>query len=324
MKTKKEDILWKINSPDTLQLWPKSSRECYISPPFLPEEFVSDANGIFAPKNGSLDILGLYGIKNAAFTTHRSQYYSERVEKKFPTIIYTLRGTAKVSFAGTSHALKKGSVFLSATGSSSVLKAGRCWDVLWFHIKECSEWENILGRECLVKQSILADSVASAAKIYAREIYSREPSVCVLENAAVLLCALLRKEFSKNDSVCAMITHAIGTAEKFPCRAPSACKLAKSLSISVYELNKACCKRVLKYLCPFKSFQKEIRHFSVKVCGQNLIFFIFFCIFAFGKYGMGISKISQSQRHSYCCNNRHYFQCHESRRSLKYFYPSGS
>lgn len=242
MKTKKEDILWKINSPDTLQLWPKSSRECYISPPFLPEEFVSDANGIFAPKNGSLDILGLYGIKNAAFTTHRSQYYSERVKKKFPTIIYTLRGTAKVSFAGTSHALKKGSVFLSATGSSSVLKAGRCWDVLWFHIKGCSEWENILGRECLVKQSILADSVASAAKIYAREIYSREPSVCVLENAAVLLCALLRKEFSKNDSVCAMITRAIGTAEKFPCRAPSACKLAKSLSISVYELNKACCK----------------------------------------------------------------------------------
>lgn len=124
MKTKKEDILWKINSPDTLQLWPKSSRECYISPPFLPEEFVSDANGIFAPKDGSLDILGLYGIKNAAFTTHRSQYYSERVKKKFPTIIYTLRGTAK----------------------------------------------------------------------------------------------------------------------KFPCRAPSAYKLAKSLSISVYELNKACCK----------------------------------------------------------------------------------
>ncbi|MFR6032846.1 MAG: hypothetical protein ACLUKN_06490 [Bacilli bacterium] len=121
MKTKKEDILWKINSPDTLQLWPKSSRECYISPPFLPEEFVSDANGIFAPKNGSLDILGLYGIKNAAFTTHRSQYYSERV-KKFPTIIYTLRGTAKVSLQEP-RALKK-SVFLSATGSAP-FKSGK-------------------------------------------------------------------------------------------------------------------------------------------------------------------------------------------------------
>lgn len=108
MKTKKEDILWKINSPDTLQLWPKSSRECYISPPFLPEEFVSDANGIFAPKNGSLDILGLYGIKNAAFTTHRSQYYSERVKKKFPTIIYTPARNGKSIVCGNLSCFEKG------------------------------------------------------------------------------------------------------------------------------------------------------------------------------------------------------------------------
>ncbi len=237
---RKDDILWKINSSDTLQIWPRKSSETYISSPFLPRELVSAKNGIFAPPKGFPDMLSLNGIENAAFTIHRKPYYSERVKKRFPTVIYTLRGTARADFGGNSHILKKGCVFLSATGTDSIVKVDKTWEILWFHMKKKSAWDDVLGKECVVMQSEVSASIAAAAKIYATEIYSSRPSLDVLESGANFICSLIRKDFSKAAPQSAKVESILAELEKQPASAPPASELAKRLSISVYQLDKIC------------------------------------------------------------------------------------
>lgn len=230
-------LLWSLKDDYTLMLWPKSSRERYLGSPFVPVK----SSAIQSPNPIACDYLRNNGISYAAITTHKKGYFCERVKKKFSTIMFVLSGSAEVSWSGKKQIANAGSVFLSATGSNSVVRVSKNWQVIWFHIEEKSSLGKFLGKEIVLRKSKKISQLSSAVEIYAREAYSNNRSDEVLEHSANLISTLIREEFyAPKESGNSKINKLIEEAKTHPEGALNSKRAAKSLKISQYNLDKFC------------------------------------------------------------------------------------
>ena len=137
----KKDFLWTIKTPQTLQLWPVNDKELSLTKPYLPPKYVNTKAlpNITSPTTISTCWLDKFGFEYSAISTHTKQYYSERVDKEFSTILFTISGNAIFSTQQKTYKLKKGTITLLPISSTGTLRVENNWEVLWFHIKKKSK-----------------------------------------------------------------------------------------------------------------------------------------------------------------------------------------
>ena len=232
MKNKKsKKILWSIKTSKTLQLWPEQDKETSLTRPWLPKEYVNtkELPHIKSPKNFKPDFLNIVGIRNAAFTEHSTKFFCERVNKDFPSIMFTISGLAEVKTSTQKFLLHPGTVFLSATNSQSILSVKKNWNVLWFHLKNNDRISNFPTNKIIVKKSIFFDEIINLAHIYKKEVYSNVPDTISLEHLAYAISNYIQREFSEQKTS--------NNLNKIK-NQKSATQAATILGITKYELNK--------------------------------------------------------------------------------------
>ena len=232
MKNKKsKKILWSIKSPKTLQLWPEQDKETSLTRPWLPKEYVNTKEfpHIKSPKIFKPDFLNIVGIRNAAFTEHSTKFFCERINKDFPSIMFTISGLAEVKTSAQKFLLQPGTVFLSDTNSESILSVKKNWNVLWFHLKNNDKISNFPANKIIVKKSIFFDEIINLANIYKKEVYSNDPDTTSLEHLAYAISNYIRREFN--------VQKPTNNLNKIK-NQQSTTQAAKILRITKYELNK--------------------------------------------------------------------------------------
>ena len=188
-KHRRPKILWSIKADDTLQLWPSADSECALTAPFLPAHLVNTPKfpQITAPSHAAAGFLEREGISAAAFSIHSKSYYSERVNKKFSTIMYTISGSARAEFGGNVKILKAGSCFLSAKSANTKLRVNKRWEVLWFHFKDSPLSCAMFGSESKLFESKNFKEILWLAQSYRDKVYSKSLNRRALEALAVLI-----------------------------------------------------------------------------------------------------------------------------------------
>ena len=182
-KYRRPKILWSIKADDTLQLWPSADSECALTAPFLPAHLVNTPKfpQITAPSHAAAGFLEREGISAAAFSIHSKSYYSERVNKKFSTIMYTISGSARAEFGGNVKILKAGSCFLSAKSANTKLRVNNRWEVLWFHFKDSPLSCAMFGSESKLFESKNFKEILWLAQSYRDKVYSKSLNRRALE-----------------------------------------------------------------------------------------------------------------------------------------------
>ena len=233
----KKDFLWTIKTPRTLQLWPTNDKELSLTKPYLPIQYVNTKRlpNIIAPSTTHVCWLEKYDFEYVALSTHSKEYYSERIDKEFSTIMFTISGNADLVTQEVTYKLKKGTITLSPISSSSTLKVRNNWQVLWFHIKKKSILNTILGKKIISQKSMYFDEVVFTAKAYAKEVYKDSPDIEILQNLAKLLHIFIRREISDIKT-----TQSVTLTEIAKLATPKNATrfVAKKMGISEYQLNK--------------------------------------------------------------------------------------
>ena len=233
----KKDFLWTIKTPRTLQLWPTNDKELSLTKPYLPTQYVNTKRlpNIIAPSMKHVCWLGKYDFEYVALSTHSKEYYSERIDKEFSTIMFTISGNADFVTQDGTHKLKKGTITLSPISSSTTLRARNNWQVLWFHIKKKSILNTILGTKIISQKSTYFDEVVSTANAYAKEVYKELPDMEILQTLAKLLHIFIRREISDIETL-PSVTLTEVAKQATPKNATRF--VAKQMGISEYQLNK--------------------------------------------------------------------------------------
>lgn len=194
---KKSKYLWELKSDNELKLWPKTSREHYLSASTLPQHLVSKNRGakISAPEKLPYDILAAEGILNTAITEHAGQYYQSRDNENFHFALFTLEGECAIKIGGRAEKLKRGTVFAAPAGTYYELRAAKRWKNIWFHISDDARWSGVFGCEPAVKKSRFAKDLEYAAIKYLNEAHKPDRSIRLLEILSELIAFYLRAEF---------------------------------------------------------------------------------------------------------------------------------
>jgi len=233
-KVQRGKYIFESKSGALLELWPSGSREIYLSSPYLPKKFLGRGN-VQAPRPLPFDILGSYGIINAARTVHDKSYYCSYFNKGFVSILITTRGEADIRINDKSHTLKSGSAFVSDAGVETRGIVKKNWHVLWFHLD--LSWRPRSEKAVLIENADTAE-ILHCADVYLKEVFKPRRSLRLLDLCAQTLVFRLRRLLSPDSYALEKLDEVFEAARLNPAAATSAKSTAKRLSISVYELDK--------------------------------------------------------------------------------------
>lgn len=199
MRKKNAKYAWDKKSDSELQLWPETSTERYITRPFVNARVLGGKNGkqpLFSwPEFSGIDPLARYAILSAARTKHLSDYYQSRAGADFHLVLYTVGGGAELSCESGKSPLSVNTFAFVPAGCPYELRSLRAgWEVVWFHMRPRGR----RGRfdKIRVDLSENCDKISSLFKIYESEIYSKKPSVQILEPLAEAFFLIISRDIS--------------------------------------------------------------------------------------------------------------------------------
>jgi len=200
-KTKKsaQNYLWKISTDERFQAWPEGSSQIYLTSPtkFFPKQFLKPS-GVRVPDKPMSEILGRFDIEAAAFTTHKKGFYISRSRENHYILSFVISGRNHPRTAEKTYDVKNGMLFLIPPNTPCDTSAPKeDLEALWFHIKNTPRWRKILGSEFALRKAESFSEIIFLAKLFAKELYEKNPSALRLQSAANLLVETIAAEFSK-------------------------------------------------------------------------------------------------------------------------------
>lgn len=199
MRKKTAKYAWDKKSDSELQLWPETSTERYITRPFVNARVLGGKSGkqpLFSwPEFLGIDPLERYAILSAARTKHLSDYYQSRAGADFHLVLYTVGGGAELSYESGKSPLTANTFAFVPAGCPYELRSLRSgWEVVWFHLRprgRRGKFDNIR-----VDSSENCEKISGIFKIYESEIYSKKPSIQILEPLAEALFLIISRDIS--------------------------------------------------------------------------------------------------------------------------------
>ena len=243
----KAKYLLEMKTDHELKLWPKTSREHYLSASTLPKHLVSAKRRakISAPEELPIDMLRNEGILNSAITEHFGKYYQSRADEKFHFVLFTLAGHCELRTSHGKTTLSKNTVFVAPAGTSYDLHTEKYWKNIWFHIDTSQNWENIFEKSTFFRRSKFAKDIEHTAEKYLTEAYKPDRNLRLLEILSELISFYVKEEFTirtlnTSNQEIENILLKIKTGEL---KNIQAIEIAKHCAISKHELNKICEKK---------------------------------------------------------------------------------
>jgi AraC-like DNA-binding protein len=138
------------------------------------------------------------GVMLAGVSDLRSQYYIGRTNSKFLLFLGTLSGKAKLTLENETKEIKPGDLLIAPTGTTYryELIDGRPWNILWFHLKNKSDYAKheieIRSIDFLSKFQTEIDDILRESSIQSfLSMEARHAKECYL---SILLQRILRPE----------------------------------------------------------------------------------------------------------------------------------
>ena len=199
MRKKTAKYAWDKKSDSELQLWPETSTERYITRPFVNARVLGGKSGkqpLFSwPEFLGIDPLERYAILSAARTKHLSDYYQSRAGADFHLVLYTVGGGAELSYESGKSPLTANTFAFVPAGCPYELRSLRSgWEVVWFHLRPRGRRGKF--DKIRVDSSENCEKISGIFKIYESEIYSKKPSVQILEPLAEALFLIISRDIS--------------------------------------------------------------------------------------------------------------------------------
>lgn len=199
MGKKTAKYAWDKKSDSELQLWPETSTERYITRPFVNARVLGGKSGkqpLFSwPEFLGIDPLERYAILSAARTKHLSDYYQSRAGADFHLVLYTVGGGAELSYESGKSPLTANTFAFVPAGCPYELRSLRSgWEVVWFHLRPRGRRGKF--DKIRVDSSENCEKISGIFKIYESEIYSKKPSVQILEPLAEALFLIISRDIS--------------------------------------------------------------------------------------------------------------------------------
>lgn len=199
MRKKNAKYAWDKKSDSELQLWPETSTERYITRPFVNARVLGGKSGkqpLFSwPEFLGIDPLERYAILSAARTKHLSDYNQSRAGADFHLVLYTVGGGAELSYESGKSPLTANTFAFVPAGCPYELRSLRSgWEVVWFHLRPRGRRGKF--DKIRVDSSENCEKISGIFKIYESEIYSKKPSVQILEPLAEALFLIISRDIS--------------------------------------------------------------------------------------------------------------------------------
>lgn len=196
MKSKRETA-WKISNENRLQIFPKGSRQTYLTRPtkILPREALASA-GVSVPPRRYADVLSKFGIAAAARASYSKYYYISRGAKTaFNTVCFFISTSAyRAKFEGEGFRVSSGDVLFIPAKTPCDTSASRA-ETLWFEMPDTPFWRGVFGSSPVCKKAAILERLLLLADMYSEELYSERPKVSRLVSLGGLIAGLLRSEF---------------------------------------------------------------------------------------------------------------------------------
>ncbi len=196
MKPNREPA-WKIANENRLQIFPKGSRQTYLTRPtkILPREALESA-GVFVPPRRCADVLSKFGISAAARASYSKYYYISRGAKTaFNTVCFFLSASDyRAKFDGAAFRVSAGDVLLIPAKTPCDTSASRA-ETLWFEMPDTPFWRGVFGSSPVCKKAANLERMLLLADMYSEELYGERPNVSRLVSLGGLIAGLLRSEF---------------------------------------------------------------------------------------------------------------------------------
>ena len=196
MKPNREPA-WKIANENRLQIFPKGSRQTYLTRPtkILPREALESA-GVFVPPRRCADVLSKFGIAAAARASYSKYYYISRGAKTaFNTVCFFLSASDyRAKFDGAAFRVSAGDVLLIPAKTPCDTSAERA-ETLWFEMPDTPFWRGVFGSSPVCKKAANLERMLLLADMYSEELYGERPNVSRLVLLGGLIAGLLRSEF---------------------------------------------------------------------------------------------------------------------------------
>lgn len=233
-RNQKRKYIFENKNGDLLELWPADSSEVYLSQPYLPKKLLKHEN-VRAPAPLPFDILGSYGILNAARTVHDKNYYCNYSNKSFASILITTGGEADVRINERKFGLKNGSAFISNAGTETRITVKKNWSVMWFHLDE--SW-HMDGRNAVLLENADTAEILHCADVCIDEVFKPRRDLHLLDVCAQMLVLRLRRLLGTDGDAGEKFAELAESIRLDPSRKCSVKSAAQTLGISPYELDK--------------------------------------------------------------------------------------
>lgn len=210
--SEKKNVVWKIANENRLQIFPKGSRQTYLTRPtkILPREALESA-GVSVPPRRCADVLSKFGIVAAARASYSKYYYISRGAKTaFNTVCFFLSASDyRAKFDGAAFRVSAGDVLLIPAKTPCDTSAERA-ETLWFEMPDTPYWRGIFGSSPARKKAANLERIQLLAEMYSEELYGERPNVSRLVSLGGLIAGLLRSEFASSEGGDDAITRLVG------------------------------------------------------------------------------------------------------------------
>ena len=243
-----------------LQFWPHLSREIYFSKPFVDVAQINkNKNLVSCPPDSSIDYLRRHGIMYAAVASHKKGYYQLRGGVDFHVVLYTVGGSAVLTYDGKKKRLSKGDMFIAPAGVSYSLSCAHGnWNLFWFHLENSPMWIDLVGERAFCKKSEVLDKFSTVVEFFLDDLYSPNTAVGLLDLYGDIMAEYLRKDLlGEADSM------VFAEFEKWIVKIKSdlsvkwnAPMLARKIGVTAREINSICMR---KYSKSFSKYLHQCR-----------------------------------------------------------------
>ena len=201
----KPKYIWEKKTDQELLFWPDDSYEHYITEAFVPADTINNKSGkklISQPDSAEYDFFKCRGILSASITLHKKGFYQHRSNADFHVLLYTIKGSATITFSGKKIKVGQGDVFICSAGEEySIACTNSDWSLFWFHLDKNGNWNKLLKQTQYVKKSQNFKTLLQMINLYSEEIKSKKSSAIVLESYAEIITEFLQREFDFVQSI---------------------------------------------------------------------------------------------------------------------------
>ena len=256
--SEKKNVVWKIANENRLQIFPKGSRQTYLTRPtkILPREAL-DSAGVSVPPRRYADVLSKFGIVAAARASYSKYYYISRGAKTaFNTVCFFLSATDyRAKFGGGGFRVSAGDVLFIPAKTPCDTSASRA-ETLWFETPDTPYWRGVFGGSPARKKAANLKRIQLLADMYSEELYGARPNVSRLVSLGGLIAGLLRSEFASaesGDDAIARLVEKIDSDISADWTLEKACAFARA---GKFKLNGAFAER---FGCTFSKYLLSLR-----------------------------------------------------------------